>query len=138
MKLQGTLPERVGLLHAVPVFDIFVLILIALLLGQSLVTQSGVEVELPISRYQVARSGDATVITITPGDPPVIWLERDKVTAVELSTKLSELRDASSTVPMVYIRSDKSVPAEYERKIAEAALSSGYRVYLLGKPLPKN
>ncbi len=135
MKLVSTLPERVGLLHAVPVFDLFVLLLVALLMGQSFLNQSGVEVELPVSRYQVVRSSDANVVTLTPGSPPVIWLERQRVTSDELIAKLAERREASASIPILYIRSDKTVSAEYERRVAETGLNAGYRVYLLGKPL---
>lgn len=135
MKLVSTLPERPGFLHAVPIFDLFALLLVFILLGPSFVRHSGVRVEMPISRYQVERDPNAAVITITQGNPAVIWLERERVSESELIQRLAGRREGSSTVPTVYIRSDAAIPASYERQVAETALQQGFRVYLLGRPL---
>ncbi|BCX49597.1 hypothetical protein HAHE_35050 [Haloferula helveola] len=137
MKLVGTLPERVGFLHAVPIFDLFALLLVALLLGQSFMSQSGVQVELPVSRYQIARLSDASTITLTPGNPPVLWLEREQVSEKELLERLKQIRAETSGIPNVCIRSDQSISSEYERRVAEEALQAGFRVYLVGKSLGK-
>ena len=138
MKLETTLPERVGFLHAVPIFDLFALLLIAIMLGPSFITQAGVQVEMPVSRFQVARQSDASVITITQGEPPVIWLERVQVSEEELVAKLESRRLASIQVPVVYVRSDKQISAEFERRVTELALQAGFRVYLLGRAEDSN
>jgi biopolymer transport protein ExbD len=135
MKLVSTLPERVAFLHAIPLFDLFALLLVFILLGPSFVRHSGVRVEMPMSRYQVERDPNAAVITITQGSPMVLWLERERVTEGELIKRLAARREKSGTVPTVYIKSDARIPAEYERRIAESALQQGFRVYLLGRPL---
>lgn len=134
MKLVSTLPERVGFLYVTPVADLFGLLLVALLLGQSFVNEAGVQVELPVSTYQVSRTSDAPVITLSQGDPPVIWLDRERVTEEQLVERLAAMRDASGPVPSVMIRSDRSVPVGAERRIAQAALGADFRVYLLGQP----
>lgn len=134
MKLVSTLPERVGFLHAVPILDLFALLLVALLLGQSFMSEAGVQVELPVSRYQVARTSDASVITLTEGSPPVLWLDREQVGEEELAARLAALREATGSVPSVMVRSDRAVAAGDERRIAEVALAAGFRVYLLGQP----
>lgn len=134
MKLQGTLPKRVGLLHAMPIFDLSVLLLVAIFMGPSFFSQAGVEVELPISEYRLARHVDATVITITPGDPPVYWLGRERVDREELVAQLEARREASSRVPVAYIRADRGVPSGVDRRVAEMALGEGFRVYLIGEP----
>lgn len=133
MKLVSTLPERVGFLHAIPIFDLFALLLIAIMLGPSFITQAGIQVEMPVSKFQVARHSDASVISITQGDPPVLWLERVRVTEEALIELLEERRQASLQVPVVYLRSDAQISADFERRVAELALQAGFRVYLLGK-----
>ncbi|MGB6219822.1 ExbD/TolR family protein [Haloferula sp.] len=135
MKLVTTLPERAGFLHAIPLFDLFGLLLVFILLGPSFVRHSGVRVDMPMSRYQVERDPNAAVITITQGNPAVLWLERQRVTEGELIKSLAERREQMATVPTVYIRSDAEIPASFERRVAESALQQGYRVYLLGRPL---
>ncbi len=140
MKLISTLPDRVGFLHAVPILDLLALLLIALLMGPSFLSQSGVQVELPVSRYQIARSADAQVITVTEGDPVVLWLGRERVTPQELDVRLKEIREASmaregsTPIPVAYIRTDQRIDVAEERRVAEQVLAAGFRVYLLGKP----
>jgi biopolymer transport protein ExbD len=134
MKLETSLPERVGLLQAVPAFDLFALLLIAVLLGQSFMNEAGVQVELPVSRYQLSRASDASVITMTEGEPPVLWLDREQVDEAELAERLEAIQSVASGIPNVYLRSDGAVSARHEHRIAEMALAAGFRVYLLGQP----
>jgi len=137
MKLETTLPERAGFLHAVPIFDLFGLLLVFFLLGPSFVKQSGIEVELPLSRFQVERHADASVVTLSQpesaGGPAVIWLERRQVTESELGEELTKRREELPGDPVLYVRTDGAVPAVLERRIAELAIVRGYRVYLLGR-----
>jgi biopolymer transport protein ExbD len=135
MKLESTLPERPGFLFVVPAFNIFALLLVFFLLGPSFVSQSGIAVELPVSRFQMERQADATVVTITGEDPPEFWIEREQVTLGQLSERL-DARRGSETSPAttVLLRADKGVSVETQRQVAEIALQKGFRVYLLGQP----
>ena len=134
MKLEGTLPKRVGLLHAMPLFDLSVLFLVTIFVGPLFFSQAGVEVELPISQYRLAHHVDAAVITITPGEPPVFWLGRERLTRDELRARLKTRREESARVPMVYVRADRRVASGVDRVVAELALAEGFRVYLIGEP----
>jgi biopolymer transport protein ExbD len=135
MKLESTLPERPGILFVVPAFNLFALLLVFFLLGPSFVSQSGVAVELPVSRFQMERQADATVVTVTAGDPPGYWLEREPVTLGELSERLDARRGSDSApATTVLLRVDKGVAVETQRLVAEVALQKGLRVYLLGQP----
>jgi biopolymer transport protein ExbD len=135
MKLESTLPERPGFLFVVPAFNLFALLLVFFLLGPSFVSQSGVAVELPVSRFQMDRQADATVITVTAGDPPEYWIEREAVSLAELSERLEERRGSdTSPATTVLLRADRGVSVEVQRQVAEVALQKGFRVYLLGRP----
>jgi biopolymer transport protein ExbD len=135
MKLESTLPERPGFLFVVPAFNVFALLLVFFLLGPSFVSQSGVAVELPVSRFQMERQADATVVTVTAGDPPGYWLEREPVSLGQLSERLDARRGSESApATTVLLRVDKGVPVETQRNVAEIALQKGLRVYLLGQP----
>ena len=135
MKLESTLPERPGFLFVVPAFNLFALLLVFFLLGPSFASQSGVAVELPVSRFQMERQADATVVTVTAGDPPVFWLEREPVTLPQLSERLDARRGSESApATTVLLRVDKGVPVGTQRDVAEVALQKGLRVYLLGQP----
>ena len=135
MKLESTLPERPGFLFIVPAFNLFALLLVFFLLGPSFASQSGVAVELPVSRFQMERQADATVVTITADDPPGYWLEREPVSLGQLAERLDERRESKSVpATTVLLRVDKGVPVEVQRNVAEIALQKGLRVYLLGQP----
>lgn len=143
MKLESTLPERPGFLFVVPAFNLFALLLVFFLLGPSFVSQSGIAVELPVSRFQMERQADTTVVTIedsgpegvSESDPPTYWVEREPVSLGQLSERL-DARRGSDTSPAttVLLRVDKGVPVEIQRNVAEIALQKGLRVYLLGQP----
>jgi biopolymer transport protein ExbD len=135
MKLESTLPERPGFLFVVPAFNIFALLLVFFLLGPSFVSQSGIAVELPVSRFQMERQADATVVTITGGDSPEYWVEREQVSLGQLSERLDARRGSeASPATTVLLRADKGVSVETQRQVAEIALQKGFRVYLLGQP----
>jgi len=135
MKLESTLPESPGLLHAVPILNIFSLLLVFFLLGPSFVSQSGVSVDLPVTRFQIERQERSIVITVKPGDPPLLWLERQPVTLSQLGDKLDERRGSESAPSAtVLLQVDRSVPVEAQQKVAEMALLKGYQVILLGTP----
>lgn len=138
MKLEMTLPERPGFLHAVPVLNIFALMQMFFLLGPSLVMQSGVAVDLPPSQFQMERYENALVVTLGPGEPlPRIHLGRDAVTLGELATRLDELRkDGSVSKSMVLLQTDAGTPVGVEREVAEVVLSKGFRLAMVGKNPP--
>lgn len=138
MKLEMTLPESPGFLHAVPILNIFALMQLFFLLGPSLVLQSGVAVDLAPSRFQLERYQDSLVITLAPGEPePRIHLGRDAVTAVELAARLDRRHeDGASTKAIVFLQTAIGTPVDVEREIIELVLSKGFRIALVGKNAP--
>ena len=136
MKLESKLPERPGLLHATPVFDIFALLLLFFLMGPSFILQSGVRVEAPPSRFQLERFEETLVVTLAAGavdTPPAIYLGREPVSRAELVARLAELRDAGlATQAVVLLKSDELTPVRAEREIAETILDAGFRLALVG------
>lgn len=146
MKLEMTLPERPGFLHAVPILNIFALLLLFFLLGPSLVLQSGVAVDLPPSKFQMERYQDALVVTLGPGEPgPRIHLGRDSVTPAELAERLDQLRaGGASAKTIVLLKTDTGTPVGVEREVTELVLGKGFRLAMVGKnpeaevvPVPK-
>jgi biopolymer transport protein ExbD len=138
MKLEMTLPERPGFLHALPILNIFALVQLFFLLGPALVSQSGVAVDLPPSRFQMERYQDSLVVTLGPGEPtPRIHLGRDAVTLAELSERLEKLRaDGVSSRALVLLQTDAGTPVGVEREVTELALGKGFRLALVGKSTP--
>lgn len=135
MKLEITLPERPGLLHAVPILNLFTLLLFFLLLGPSLVMQSGVAVEMAPSRFQMQRYEDSLVVTLGPGEPlPRIHFGRNPVTMNELSARLEELQSkGASAKAIVLLQSDVGTPVGVEREVTEVILGKGFRLAIVGK-----
>lgn len=138
MKLETKLPERPGLLHAVPVLDVFALLWLLFLLGPSLLRQSGVMVELPPSRFQLERFQQTLVITLGPGeDGPRIHLGRDAMTFDELTERFEQLRaDGAPAKAMVLLQTDAGTPVGIERQVSEMVLGKGFRLALVGANIP--
>ncbi len=134
MKLETHLPERPGLLHAVPVMDIFVLLWLLFLLGPSLLRQSGITVELPPSRFQLERYQETLVITLGPGEAgPRIHLGRDAVGLDALDAQLEALRiDGAPARAIVLMQTDAGTPVGLERQVSEMVLEKGFRLALVG------
>lgn len=134
MKLEMTLPERPGFLHAVPLLNIFAMVQLFFLLGPSLVWQSGVAVDLPPSRFQMERFETPLVVTLGPGEPtPRIHFARDSVTLVELSERLDKLRENGAQIKsIVLLQTDIGTPVGVERQVTEMILAKGFRLALVG------
>jgi biopolymer transport protein ExbD len=135
MKLEMTLPERPGFLHAVPVLNLFALLQMFFLLGPSMVMQSGVAVDLPPSQFQMERYQETLVVTLGAGGPlPRIHLGRDAVTIEELSARLEALRGTRiASKAIVLLQTDAGTPVGLERAVAERVLAKGFRLAMVGK-----
>ena len=133
MKLELTLPERPGFLHAVPLFNLFALLMMFFVLGPSMVLQSGVAVELPPSRFQMDRFSDAPVVTLGPGNPARIHFGREATTIEGLNRLLDENRGGKSGA--VLLRTDAGTPVGVEREVAELILKKGFRLMMVGRPV---
>lgn len=129
-----SLPERPGLLHAVPVLNIFALLWLLFLLAPSLLRQSGVAVELPPSRFQLERFQDALVVTLGPGETePRIHFGRDSVSLADLAARLEKLRAEGATAnAIVLLQTDAGTPVGIERQVTELVLGKGFRLAMVG------
>lgn len=135
MKLELTLPERPGLLHAVPIFDLFALLLLFFLMGPSFVQQPGVMVDPAPSRFQLERYEESLVVTLGPGEPqPRLHLGREAVNLAQLGERLDRLReDGAPARSIVLMKTDQGTPVAMEREVMELILEKGYRVALVGQ-----
>jgi biopolymer transport protein ExbD len=135
MKLESTLPERPGFLFVLPAFNLLALLIAFIVWREAFSSQHGVSLELPVSRYQMERPTDASVISVTASDPPGYWLEREELSLGQLSERLDARRGSDSApASNLLLRVDRGVPAETQQKVAEIALQKGFRVWVLGQP----
>lgn len=138
MKLETTLEERPGFLHALPLFDLFALVTMLLLLGPMFLSQSGISVEMPASRFQMQRYGDSIVVTVGPGDSEAaLYLGRRAVSPDQLAASLEELRnDERMSRALVLLKSDIRTTVGMERKVSEMILAAGFKMALVGNAEP--
>ena len=135
MKLETTLKERPGFLHALPLFDLFMTVTMLLLLGPMFLTQSGISVELPVSQFQLQRYQKAVVVTLSAGiSDPQIYLGRRAVSAGELREHLDELKaDDAVSVPIVLLKTDVGSSVKVQGELVEMILLSGFKLALVGE-----
>ena len=134
MKLETTLPERPGLLHALPVVNLLAVLWLVSVLVPAMVQSPGVAVELPPSSFQLERYRNHLVVTIRAGDAgPVVYLGRDVVSLEELSGRLDDYARADGVGrTMVLLRTDGSVDVGTERRISELILGKEFRLAIAG------
>jgi biopolymer transport protein ExbD len=139
VKLETTLDERPGFLHALPLFDLFITVTMLLLLGPVFLNQSGVTVELPASQFQMQRYGESIVITLHSGkNEPQIYLGREVVSLDELGSRLEVLKaDEVMSRAMVLLKTDIGASAGMQSKIVDLVLRLGYKIAWVGKTEPE-
>jgi len=137
MKLDTTLEERPGFLHAVPLFDLFALVTMLLLLGPMFLTQSGVTVEVPASQFQMERYRESIVVTLGPGESePSLHLGRKAVTFEELEEELGKLKSEEANLrTIVLLKADVGSSVGIEREISEIVLRAGFKLAYVGRPI---
>jgi len=135
MKLEMTLPERPGFLHALPVFNLFLLLLLFFMVGPSLVSQSGIMVDLPPSNFQLERFRDTLVVTLGPGQPAArLHFQRHPVSMDELAARLEALRgEGAAAKAIVLLQTDAGTPVGEERAVAELILGKGFHLAMVGQ-----
>lgn len=140
MKLETTLEERPGFLHALPLFDLFALVTMLLLLGPMFLTRGGISVEAPVSQFQMQRFTESIVVTLGPGEVvPRLYLGRRAVSLEELKTELEKLKaDELMSRAVVLLKSDVGASVGMERKVSEVILASGFKLALVGRSEPFN
>lgn len=142
MKLKTDLPERPGLLHAMPVFDLFALLLLFFLLGPSFVLQSGIRVDPPPSRFQLERFDETLVVSIhsiANDADPILYLGREPIPLKALPDRLATMhQDGFASRAMVILMTDASTPVRIERAVAEIILAAGFQLALAGNPVMGN
>lgn len=139
MKLETTLDERPGFLHALPLFDLFITITMLLLLGPVFLTQSGISVELPASQFQMQRYRESIVVTLHSGEnKPQIYLGREAMSLEELGARLEILKaDEVMSRAIVLLKTDLGTSAGVQSEIIDLILRLGFKVALVGKAEPE-
>lgn len=139
MKLDTTLGERPGFLHALPLFDLFSLVAMLLLMSPMFLGSSGVMVDVPVSEFEMERYDDSIVITLGAGDENNrLYLGRNAIELKDLPKLLNELGEGESkTRTIILLKSDVGTSVGMERKVSEIILKAGFSMALVGKaPTP--
>lgn len=135
MKLETTLDERPGFIHALPLFDLFMTVTMLLLLGPVFLSQSGISVELPASQFQMQRYQKSIVVTLHAGEAgSQIYLGREAVSQEQLRSRLEEMKaDEEMSRAMVLLKTDTGTPSGAQSEMIDLILRLGFKVALVGK-----
>ncbi len=133
MKLESTLPEGVGFLHAVPLFNLFAVLLMCYAIGPKLEEKTGITLSMPSSLFQLERFEEAAVVTMTVDGTDSLYLGTRSISLNELDPLLDEqLQSGRRENSAIVIRADRLVPSDALRQVAEICISKGLRVVLAG------
>lgn len=139
MKLETTLKERPGFLHMLPLFDLFALAGMLLILGPMFLNESGISVKVPSSSFQLQRYTRSLVVTLGPSDESaLLYLGRDGMSMKQLAERLRELKEEKGTADaLVLLKSDETTSVGMERLVTETILAEGYSLALVGETAQK-
>ena len=133
MKLRPSLPHPPGFLYAIPLLNLFAVLLMCYVFGSLLEEKSGVSVQLPSSIFQLERLREAAVITMTVGGSSQMYFNKKQVGLAQLEQELDLLAEEGVAAgSAVVIMADRLVSSEDLRKVAEACVLKGFRVVLAG------
>jgi biopolymer transport protein ExbD len=136
MKLEMSLPEKPGLMHALPLVDLLALVMLFPLLTTSLAPQAGVEVELPETDFRLQRVANPIIVSITGGAEPQYWIGKEQVEEADLVLKVQERAKSwdSGGPPAILMRVDKSAQM-YGVDVMLKLKNEGFRCLLAAKPI---
>lgn len=131
-----SLPEKPGLMHALPLVDLLALVMLFPLLTTSLAPQAGVEVELPETDFRLQRVANPIIVSITGGTDPQYWVGKEQVEEGDLVLKVQERAKSWSSggPPAILMRVDKSAQM-YGVDIMLKLKNEGFRCLLAAKPI---
>lgn len=135
MNVSLTIDENPGPLHALAVLDILVLIMLLGFVASTLVHRAGVAVQLPQSQTRFPADNEALVLTVKGSTEPVFYIGSRPIAEEELIGTLQRKRDEEG-LRMVLLRSDRRLPAIWERRLSEIILSEGLDCGWLAEPGP--
>ena len=135
MKLETTLEERPRFLHALPFFDLFMLVTILLLLSPMFLSQSGITIEVPTSRFQMQHYPKSIVVTVGPGGRKAsLYLGRESITLDELPERLSALKlDDDLARAIILLKTDIRTSVGMQRLVSEVILGASFEMALVGR-----
>ena len=122
-------------MHALPLFHLFITVMMMLMLGPAFLNQTGVSVELPASQFQMQRYQESIVITLHTGEAgQQIYLGREAVSLEELQAKLEVFKaDEVMSRAMVLLKTDLGTPSGVQSEMINVILGLGFKVALVGK-----
>ncbi len=141
MKLESSLPQPHGLLFLAPVLDAILVLSVFLLIGSRFVEQSGVVIELPVTRSAMPVLGRAHIITISGSSSPQIFLDQERISLDALRRRVAPPETPSAAPPatgsgtLTYLlRADQAVPIATVMTVSELVLAGGHRLIFATRP----
>ena len=128
MKLESTLPGKVGYLHVGPILDVLLLLLIFFLLNSNVIFRSGISVDPPLSRSVLESMASADIIAISAGENPRIVWNDEEVDLDIVRARIEALSELANA--QIVIRGDKKAHLHTVVEITNAAQRAGVDVAL--------
>jgi biopolymer transport protein ExbD len=124
MKLTSTIKLRPDFLYLAPLLNVIMLLMIFFLVNSSLVVQGGIAVEQPPSASALRPFERAHVLTVTAGQEPTFYFNKEKIELADLPEKLQEPKNRE-TSRRVIISADLLVTHGMVVKIQDIIWAAG-------------
>ena len=138
MKLRSHLDFRSEMMMLAPLVDVFATLLLFFLLGSSLLSPSGVRVELPPSSFSLQGLAEAHVLVVSAGTPPKLLLNDVETSVERMEMDLKELaaadRNRLGRVSTLVLKMDQTTTHGLAMRLKNLALAAGFRVAEAAQP----
>ncbi len=133
MKLTRTTRFAITPFMLTPVVSLVFLLLLFFVLNSTVVTQSGINVELSHSRYTLGLQPNPLIISITAPPRERIYFGDRPVTMNSLQAELANQPDKERNI---ILKADKRVDQATVLSVAQTALEAGFSVGIATDPIP--
>lgn len=126
MRLRRTKEVGHPYFFLAPVLSTALCFLFFLLIGGTLLLQSGINIKVPQSPFLLVPQHDPRVISITGAPLPQIYFDNQEVSLEELQKDLSTLTSTRTLI----VKADRETPYELIVKVMTIGVDSGFSVVL--------
>jgi biopolymer transport protein ExbD len=133
MKLRSSLPHPPGFLYAIPLLNLFGLLLLCYVVSPYFEVKRGISVQLPSSIFELASIPEAAVITMPSAGASRLYFNQMAVSFLQLEEQLEKMEQTGKGASQaIVIRADRHVDSAALREVAELCARKGFRTVLLG------
>ena len=132
MRLRRTQEAGCPFFFFAPALSTALCFIFFLLIGGTLLLQSGIDIKVPNAPFLLVPQHDPLVVSITGSPLPVVYFDNQEVTLEQLKTNLI----AHGTARSLIIKADRQAPYDLLVQVMTLGINAGFSVVLATNDAP--